>query len=407
MKIGKSILLSAFAALLFGCQEATEYKPSIYITEAQREEAKIITISSAGERASFSVTAAQRVSRETHIQLEVRPELVAEYNAKYGRECVALKESDFEFAKKEVVIRSGSNVSDVAEVIIKRQLDPGSFYCIPVSIASTDGEMPILEPSRTLFLVLRAPVTSDAVYIGSGNKYFVPGFAEDKSPANLEGVDLSALKELTLECRVLANSFTQSDPYISSIMGWEGNVCMRFGDVKIGWDVVQVCKGDYQPAAINAPCSTGKWYHLAAVWSASSLRIYIDGKFITETANQGETVDISGFHSLYGQGIGFALGAASIYNNNRPLNGYLAEARVWARALSGNEIANNKDLVVVDPKSEGLIAYWRMNGETNTIGSTQNATLNRTFNNSFEDLTGNGYTAYGQSSAPTFIDATW
>ena len=53
---------------------------------------------------------------------------------------------------------------------------------------------------------------------------------------------------------------------------------MRFGDVKIGYDVLQVCKGDYQPAAINSPCVLNPWYHVAAVWSRSTLRVYIDGK---------------------------------------------------------------------------------------------------------------------------------
>ena len=98
-----------------------------------------------------------------------------------------------------------------------------------------------LESSSKLFLVFRAPVRSKAVYIGSGNKCFVPTFPEHPS---FEGLNLETMQEVTLECRVMVNSFTKSDPYISSIMGFEGDVCMRFGDVKIGktdsvaWDGV-------------------------------------------------------------------------------------------------------------------------------------------------------------------------
>lgn len=400
MKPRYFILSLLCGAAFAGCQEAAEYTPSIYITEAQREEAKTITISAAGERAEFTVSAAKPVDRDTHVSFDVCPELIPTYNAKYGRTTVALE--DFEFAKKEVVIAAGKNVSESVEIIVNKKLEPGTFYCLPVKIVSTDGTMPILEPSSTLYLIFRAPVESRAMYIGSGNKCLVPTFAANPE---FEGLDLKAMAEVTQECRVYANSFTKSDPYISSIMGFEGELCMRFGDVKIGYDVLQVCKGDYQPAAINTPCAINKWYHVAAVWSRSSLRVYIDGKLVAEQKNAGETVNIAGFHTMSGTGLGFGLGAASIYNGNRPLNGYLAEARVWSRALSSNEIANNKDLVVVDPQSEGLLAYWKMN-EAESV-SYRDPNLNRTFNCKIPDLTGHGYDAYGFSSNPSYIDATW
>lgn len=271
MNLKYFIVFVAGMAALAGCQEASEYIPSIYITEAQRQEVKTITISQAGEKAEFTVSAAQIVDRDTHVSFEACPELVADYNDRYGRTAVALE--DFTFAKKEVVIAAGKNVSESVEVVVNEELKPGTFYCLPVKIASTDGGMSILESSSKLFLVFRAPVRSKAVYIGSGNKCFVPTFPEHPS---FEGLNLETMQEVTLECRVMVNSFTKSDPYISSIMGFEGDVCMRFGDVKIGYDVLQVCKGDYQPAAINSPCAPNLWYHVAAVWSRSTLRVYID-----------------------------------------------------------------------------------------------------------------------------------
>ena len=338
MKFKHIIGLFACISLICGCQDAIEYTSSIYITEAQREEVKTITISQKGEKAEFTVSAAQIVDRDTHVTFEACPELVADYNDKYGRTAVALE--DFTFAKREVVIAAGKNVSESVEVVVNEELKPGTFYCLPVRIASTDGGMSILESSSKLFLVFRAPVESKAVYIGSGNKCFVPTFPEKPS---FEGLDLDAMQEVTLECRVMVNAFKESDPYISSIMGFEGEVCMRFGDVKIGYDVLQVCKGDYQPAAISSPCALNQWYHVAAVWSRSVLRVYIDGQLVAEQKHKGETVDIAGYHKLDGGShIGFGLGAASVYQGNRPLNGYLAEARVWSRALSSNEIANNK-----------------------------------------------------------------
>lgn len=400
------IPLACVSAVLCGCEDAVEYTPSIYVTEAQVEPAKTITISGPGEVAEFSVSSSLAVDRDTRVRLEIAPEMLESYNHKYGRECELLEEYDFE--KKEVTIKAGKSVSDAAEIVVKQTLELGKFYCLPVKIVGTDGTMPVLEPSSTFYLVFRAPVHSKAVYLGSGNKYLVPGFYDYEVSADApEGTpDLSKLPEMTLECRVMANSFKNSDPYISSIMGLEGNVCMRFGDVKIGKDVVQVCMGDYQPAATKVPCATGKWYHLAAVWSRSSLKIYIDGRFITETPNRGEAVDITQVHIWQGNpSIGFGIGAGSNYNSHRPLDGYIAEARVWSKALTGTEIANLRDLVIVDPKTPGLLTYWKMN-EAESINEYE-SNSRWTFKNKMVDLTGHGFDAKGQSANPTFIDATW
>ena len=76
MNLKYFIVFVAGMAALAGCQEASEYIPSIYITEAQRQEVKTITISQAGEKAEFTVSAAQIVDRDTHVSFEACPELV-------------------------------------------------------------------------------------------------------------------------------------------------------------------------------------------------------------------------------------------------------------------------------------------------------------------------------------------
>ena len=126
MNLKYFIVFVAGMAALAGCQEASEYIPSIYITEAQRQEVKTITISQAGEKAEFTVSAAQIVDRDTHVSFEACPELVADYNDRYGRTAVALE--DFTFAKKEVVIAAGKNVSESVEVVVNEELKPGTFY---------------------------------------------------------------------------------------------------------------------------------------------------------------------------------------------------------------------------------------------------------------------------------------
>ncbi|MCD8071617.1 MAG: DUF1735 and LamG domain-containing protein, partial [Alistipes sp.] len=265
------------------------------------------TVHQAGELVEFSVSSSKPVDKDTHVTLQIRPEMVASYNEKTGRTYEVFDADMYTFVKQEVTIPAGKNVSDPFVLSIDKVFEPGVFYCLPISITGTDGSMPVLDPSSTIYVIFRAPVHSKAVYIGTGNKYIVPSFYEqyDADPM------LKTLAEMTLECRVYLDEYTTSDPYISSVMGFEGNVCMCFGDVKIGWDVLQVCMGDYQPAAINNPCNLKTWYHVAAVWSRTSLALYIDGQFMTETPTQGELVDITGVWLWNGTGIGFALGAGS------------------------------------------------------------------------------------------------
>ena len=64
MNLKYFIVFVAGMAALAGCQEASEYIPSIYITEAQRQEVKTITISQAGEKGS-----AQCADQRRRVQL--------------------------------------------------------------------------------------------------------------------------------------------------------------------------------------------------------------------------------------------------------------------------------------------------------------------------------------------------
>ncbi|MFQ7387278.1 MAG: hypothetical protein ACLRM8_06585 [Alistipes sp.] len=48
----------------------------------------------------------------------------------------------------------------------------GTTYCMPVSIERIENSgLAVLEPSRTLFIVLKTPVISKAIYLGSSNIY--------------------------------------------------------------------------------------------------------------------------------------------------------------------------------------------------------------------------------------------
>lgn len=390
MHLAASVVLTAGLA---SCVNPVEPYDAIYITQAQTGLELILGVDQPPASTSFSVSSSVKATENVEVTLAVTPDAIEAYNSKYGKKYEMAPEGTYQLSATAATIEAGYSVSDDIEVSIT-SLDgyqSGIQYCIPVTIESTSSMTP-LEPSRTLFIVVRTPVVSKAIMIGS-NRYMVPGFKNDPT--------LSALRELTLETMVYVNDFCNSDPYISSIMGIEGTCGVRFGDVKIDRNCVQICHGDYQPAATTALCEAGKWYHIAAVWTTSSWSIYINGQYITGMPHGGETMNLTEVSSC-----GFQLGAS--YSFGRTLNGYLSEARVWSRALTQSEIANN--MYSVDPESPGLLAYWKMNEYeqcNEVINIRDAANENYTYRNVVRDATGNGYDAYGISSSPTMMDTKW
>ena len=371
----------AAAVLTTGCVNVEKPFDAIYMTDAQNVTYKTITVDETPQGLEFTVSSSVKATSDIQIGLEIRPDLLEEFNKVNGKNYVMAPESSFSLSAYSTEISSGYSQSQPVELVINstEEFVEGATYCVPVSIKDASA-MKVLEPSRTLYVVVKSPVVSKAIYLGSRNIYKVPSFQEDAS--------LSALKQLTLETRVYMNSFQTRDPYISSIMGIEGLCCVRFGDVKIDNNILQICHDSYQPAATDKPFETGKWYHVAAVWSGSSWDIYIDGQYATGVPVAGETIDLTSDNSG-----GFYLGAS--YAGGRTLDGYIAETRVWTRALSQSEIANNMNYV--DPASDGLLAYWRMNAwEAGESGG-----------NIVRDLTGHGHDAQGASSSPTMMDTKW
>lgn len=387
MKFKYLIAPIALAAVaLCSCQESAEYQPVIYMSDAQANPTKAIRVESTPASVEISVSASEAVGRETNIELETRPDLLDAYNATYGKTYAVLPENSYEFSEAKVSIKEGFITSNSVTFTVTSldEFVEGTTYCMPVSIRTTDGDMAVLEPSRTVYLVVQTPVFSKGVYIGSGNKYKVPGFRDVD--------ELKAMSKVTLECRIYVSAFSSHSNKISSIMGVEGNLGLRFGDVKIDKDQMQVCVGqEFQPAA-STHFETKKWYHVATVWDGKTLDLFIDGKYAGGMATDGRTVNISGDTDTYG----FGIGAFGQWDAGRPLNGYVAEARVWKTARTAAELANNMNYI--DPQTEGLVAYWRMNAsEANPEGS----------GNIIKDETGHGYDAVGGSSSPSFLDAMW
>ncbi|MFT3935295.1 MAG: DUF1735 and LamG domain-containing protein [Chitinophagaceae bacterium] len=358
-------VLVLLAGLIAGCKKAVSFHDVIYFTGTEQIPENRFTIDGPSA-VGVSVTSSAKVVNDITVNIKVSPDLLDAYNKSKGTAYKPLPDGSYSLAAGSVVIKAGTNVSESVNFSITStsQFAEGAIYCVPITITSVKGDLPVLEASRTVYLIINRTIITQATVV-SPNYFTVPSF--------LTASSLSSVPKLTMECRVYVNAFQTANPFISSIIGIEENFLLRMGDVSIANNQLQLAggliAGKSHPVTSKTYFSTGQWYHVAVVYDGSTISLYVNGVLDNYTDAGAGGVNLTdsysgGFH------IGFSAGG-------RLLNGNVSEARVWTTALTANQLANN--LCYVDPTSKDLLAYWRFNG-TDASGNVP-------------DLTGHGYTA--------------
>ena len=367
-----------FSALLLlsvavACKKAPEYAPKLYFTDTEQFPEKTLTVDGPST-VGLSVTSSIKVDRDIRVSIETKPDLVESYNQQNNTHYQALPAGSYSLATNNgaITIASGTNRSDVANfsILSLDQFEEGVTYCLPVSITNVEGGMDVLESSRTMYLIVKRTIITQAASLASSRYFRVPGFATD--PA------LGSVAALTMECRISVNAFQTANPFISSVMGIEENFLLRFGDVSILNSQLQLAGGLINgrkfPVTSKGSFTTNQWIHVAVVYNGATIALYVNGVLDNYTDAQPGGVNLTDTYSD-----GFLIGRSA---GSRYLNGAISEARVWTRALTPTELQNN--LCYVSPDSPGLLAYWRFNGDIS--------------GNNVSDLTGHGYTAIANNT---------
>ena len=363
-------LMTVFAA---GCRKAAELRTVVYFTGTEQHPEKTITIDGPFSL-GLSVTSSIKVASNITVSVAMQPELLDGYNAANNTNYQLLPDGSYQLETNngEVTIETGTNRSGTAsfDILSLAAFEEGVTYCMPISITDVKGGLEVLESSRTIYLIVKQTIITQAASLASNRYFSVPGFAADAT--------LAALGQVTFECRIRANAFQTANPFISSIMGIEENFLLRFGDVSVANNQMQLAGGlvggNKHPVTTNTRFATNQWYHIAAVYNGSTISIYVNGVLDNYTDTRGGTVNLTDTYSD-----GFLIGRSA---GSRYLNGAISECRVWTRALNPVELSNN--MCYVNPTSTGLLAYWRFNGDIT--------------GNEVTDLTGHGYTAIANNS---------
>jgi len=342
--------------LFSSCTNAESFKDVLYFTGTEDSPTVKYTVDGPAE-IGITVSASCLTARDQIVKVKIDPDKLEGYNEEYGKKYKMVPAEDFMLSGNELVLKAGQNVSEqlIFSLLRTENFEEGAIYCVPLTITEVAGDMPVLESSRTVYIVL------NQVMIVSAAKSVNMPIAFQDNP------ELASVPAVTMEARVMVTKFASSSPYISTVMGVEEEFLLRFGDTTIKPNQIQLAGGGF-PVTGKTEFEVDKWYHLAVVFDGSTIKLYVNGELDGQVDAPRGPVILCGKTDKRR----FCLGGSL---NSRLLNGYISEARVWKKALTQNEIQNNMCYISPDNYKD-MVAYWRFNeGEGSVI----------------KDWTGNGW----------------
>lgn len=189
-------------------------------------------------------------------------------------------------------------------------------------------------------------------------------------PAWNDPAPVTNMKAFTLEALVNPTVSRYSGS-LSTIMGIEGKFLVRLGDVGIPWNQVQVCwdsgrQGTWgnvegKLSNSNMKVNLNEWTHIAVTFGEGTVKVFINGvEKGSTTTDVPASVNFGVAHNdEQGTRITRCFWVGYSYEHARYFPGMMSELRIWNRVLTADELANATRRYGVDPKSEGLVTYWK------------------------------------------------
>lgn len=415
------VLLGALTACERYDADDHKFGNVVYLNVSQTSPVQLATFSN--NRPTYDCTLQAALTypagQDVRVSLEVDPSLVAAYNARYGTAWPMLDEKYYTLSAPETTIAAGRTVSDPVTLQLRELMGEGEeqtgalpldeTYLVPIRISG--ASLDVMRGSDVAyFVVKRSSAITVAAQLGEGNWINFPTL--DKYGTNSSA--WNGLTAMTYEALIYIDQFATSTVTsdgntnkvsISSVMGVEQYLLLRIGDTNFERQQLQFDGsgggsnfGKFPSSDATKCLSTGRWYHVACTYdqTTQTVRIYVDGKIQSEETGVGiaipskknqinlamralydlwnttpddqksqyETED-TGYNSL-GDAYQFFIGKS--YDEYRPLNGKIAEARVWSVARTPEQIWENMYDIENPADDPTLLGYWKFNeGAGNTV----------------------------------------
>lgn len=368
---------------------------SLYLDVSAMEESHVTNFNSRVETASqeLAVVMSYPEDRDVSATVAVDASLVDGYNHKYGTDYELMPLQYLDFSGQTVTIEAGRTTSETVTIGFKGLSGEGEdktgameidkTWLLPVRVTSDDME--VLEGSAVAYYLVKR---SSAITVAAQLTDNWINFPLLDQPGELADVynDLTAL---TYEALIYIDKFDTSNAFgdcnISTVMGVEQYLLLRIGDASFERQCLQFDGSGNgsqfgklpSKADPSKKLESGIWYHVACTYDQATRTacIYVNGQLTDELKDAGVTgssadnrITLAMRAMNMPEAYQFFIGRS--YNDWRPLQGRIAEARVWRVARTQQEIWNNM-YRLPDYEAENypdLIGYWKFDeGEGNTV----------------------------------------
>ncbi|MBN2704478.1 MAG: VCBS repeat-containing protein, partial [Pontiellaceae bacterium] len=102
-----------------------------------------------------------------------------------------------------------------------------------------------------------------------------------------------------------------------------------------------------------------EWTHLAFTWEGTTMKVYVNGTLIASRTN-ATLQDVMDPFACFGRG-----------HNDRWLNGWMDELRVWDRALTLEEVTSVAQQTLIGNEN-GLVGYWNFDTDSSDLSGNGN-----------------------------------
>lgn len=329
--------------------------------------------------------------KDVKATISVDASLTDAFNHRYGTDYQLLPDAYLDFSPVSVIIEAGKVNSEKVSIGFKNLMGQGEdqtgameidkTYLLPVRLSSEDIST-MDGSSVAYYLVKRSSAITVAAQLTDNWIEFplmdTPGEVADA---------YNGLTALTYEALVNVDRFDLNNKdgvcNISTVMGVEQYLLLRIGDANFERQCLQFDGSGNGSQFGKLPSKSdpakklysGSWYHVACTYDQNErvARIYVNGKLIDEVKEAGvagPTADnkITLAMRALGMPEAYQFFIGKSYNDFRPLQGKIAEARVWRVARTGDEIWKNMYRIENPKDQKDLIGYWKFNdGEGNVV----------------------------------------
>lgn len=334
----------------------------------------------------FMVTLAYPSDRDIKGTVAVDESLVSVFNSRNGTDYIMLPQQFVDFQETEVLIPAGKTISETVSIRFKNLMGEGeeqtgamdidNTYLLPVRLTSSDIDV-MGNAGVAYYLVRRSSAITVAAQL-TDNWINFPTLDQPGPQSDA----FNGLTAMTYEALIYLDRFDLENDFgacnISSVMGVEQYLLMRIGDTKFERQQIQfdgsgggTSFGKFPASDALKKLYEGRWYHVACTYDYETrvVRVYVDGKIQSEGKELGTaTGGINLAQRALGEEEAYQFFIGKSYNDYRPLQGKIAEARVWNVARTPEQIWDNMYRIENPQDDPTLIGYWKFNeGKGNTI----------------------------------------